>query len=143
LNPTKNARAELGMSVATATSIEAISWLWRVMAGVAGSRPPAPVASIHTFSNSEEEQSMATKKKAAKKKKARTAGATAISATSVRALRQTVKLDALSKSVAASVNRAVAGGRFPGGIIRGPIICGIIWRPDTGTFQPIFETRIQ
>lgn len=81
---------------------------------------------------------MATRK-AAKKKGTKKASKAKISATNVRKLRQTVKADELSKTVAEAVNRALAGRELPG--IRGPILCGIIWRPDTGTFTPVFRAQ--
>jgi hypothetical protein len=40
--------------------------------------------------------------------------------------------------VGTAVSRALNRQDLSG--IRGPIICGIIYRPDTGTFSPIFRT---
>jgi len=52
---------------------------------------------------------------------------------------QLVKIEALGKAVGTAVNRALAKQDLSG--IRGPIICGIIYRPNTGTFSPIFKTQ--
>ena len=50
-----------------------------------------------------------------------------------------VKIDQLSKAVGTAVNRALAKQDLSG--IRGPIICGIIFRPGTGTFSPVFREQ--
>ena len=78
---------------------------------------------------------MATKKTAKKK---------AIKKTATRKLttaeaRKLVKIEQLSKAVGTAVNRALARQDLSG--IRGPILCGIIYRPNTGTFTPIFQER--
>ena len=52
-----------------------------------------------------------------------------------------VKIDQLGKAVGTAVNRALARQDLSG--IRGPIICGIIYRPNTGTFSPIFKAQGQ
>lgn len=77
---------------------------------------------------------MATKKTS--KKKAAKKGATRKLSTAD--AKKLVKLDQLSKSVGTAVSRALNRQDLSG--IRGPIICGIIYRPDTGTFSPIFRT---
>lgn len=76
---------------------------------------------------------MATKKTSKKKavKKVATRKLTTADA------KKLVKIDTLGKTVAAAVNRALARQDLSG--IRGPIICGIIYRPDTGTFTPVFR----
>jgi len=74
---------------------------------------------------------MATKKKAAK-----TTVARKLTTTDAKKL---VKIDQLSKTVGTAVNRALARQDLSG--IRRPIICGIIYRPSTGTFSPIFEEK--
>jgi len=74
---------------------------------------------------------MATKKKATKKsagRKLTTADA-----------KKLVKIETLGKAVGTAVNRALARQDLSG--IRGPIICGIIYRPATGTFSPIFKQQ--
>jgi hypothetical protein len=78
---------------------------------------------------------MATKKTAKKKaaKKAATRPLTMADA------KKRVKIDQLSRTVGAAVNRALATQDLSG--IRGPILCGIIYRPNTGTFTPFFEER--
>ena len=73
-----------------------------------------------------------TKKKATKK----TAGRKLTTAQAA----QLVKIEQLSKSVGTAVNRALAKQDLSG--IRGPIICGIIYRPGTGTFGPIFKEQL-
>ena len=81
---------------------------------------------------------MATKK-AAKKKATKKSSKATVSPGNVRKLRSTVKADQLAKTVGDAVNRALAGQKLPG--IRGPILCGIIWRPETGTFTPVFKAQ--
>jgi len=78
---------------------------------------------------------MATKKTSKKKaaKKAATRPLTVSDA------KKRVKLAQLSKTVGAAVNRALASQDLSK--IRGPIIYGIIYRPDTKTFAPFFEER--
>ncbi len=74
---------------------------------------------------------MATKKKATKK----TAGRKITTAQAA----QLVKIGQLGKAVGTAVNRALARQDLSG--IRGPIICGIIFRPGTGTFTPVFKQQ--
>lgn len=78
---------------------------------------------------------MATKK-TAKKKTAKKAAARPLTMSDAK---KRVKVAQLSKSVGAAVNRALA--RQDLSKIRGPIICGIIYRPDTRTFTPFFQER--
>ena len=78
---------------------------------------------------------MATKK-TSKKKATKKVAARKLTTAEARKL---VKIDQLSKTVGTAVNRALARQDLSG--IRGPIICGIIYRPDTGKFGPIFEER--
>jgi hypothetical protein len=52
-----------------------------------------------------------------------------------------VNLDQLSKTVGTAVTRALA--RQDLSKIRGPILCGIIYRPSTGTFTPVFKEQSQ
>lgn len=78
---------------------------------------------------------MATKKTS--KKKA-TKKAAARKLTTAQAA-QLVKIDQLGKAVGTAVNRALARQDLSG--IRGPILCGIIYRPNTGTFSPIFKAQ--
>jgi hypothetical protein len=77
---------------------------------------------------------MATKKKSAKKKAVKQGATRKLSTADAKKL---VKIDQLSRTVGAAVKSALARQDLSG--IRGPIICGIIYRPDTGTFTPIFR----
>ena len=72
-------------------------------------------------------------KKTSKKKTAVTRKLTTADA------KKLVKIDQLSRTVGTAVSRALARQDLSG--IRGPILCGIIYRPSTGTFSPIFEER--
>jgi hypothetical protein len=78
---------------------------------------------------------MATKKTS--KKKAATKPAARKLTTAQAA--QLVKIDALSKAVGTAVSRALANQNLSG--IHGPIICGIIYNPNTGTFSSIFKAQ--
>jgi hypothetical protein len=77
--------------------------------------------------------------KKAAKKKATKKSATTVSTAEVRRLRTAVKADQLSKTVGDAVKRALAGQQLAGP--RRPILCGIIFRPDTGTFTTVFEAQ--
>lgn len=79
---------------------------------------------------------MATKKKSAKKKAVKKGATRKLSTADAKKL---VKIDQLSRTVGTAVSRALARQDLSG--IRGPIICGIIYRPDTGTFSPIFRAE--
>jgi hypothetical protein len=77
--------------------------------------------------------------KSSKKSSAKTATKTrAISSTEARKL---VNIDQLGKTVGAAVTRALA--RQDLSKIRGPILCGIIYRPSTGTFTTVFKEQSQ
>ena len=77
--------------------------------------------------------------KSSKKKSAKVATKTrAISSAEAKRL---VNIDQLSKSVGAAVTRALA--RQDLSKLRGPILCGIIYRPSTGTFSPVFKEQSQ
>lgn len=52
-----------------------------------------------------------------------------------------VNVDQLGKTVGAAVTRALA--RQDLSKIRGPILCGIIYRPQTGTFTTVFKEQSQ
>ena len=75
-------------------------------------------------------------RKASKKKATKQAAARKI--TTAQAA-QLVKIEQLGKAVGTAVNRALARQDLSG--IRGPILCGIIYRPNTGTFSPIFKAQ--
>jgi len=74
---------------------------------------------------------------AAKSSKKKAAAARPISTADAKKL---VKIDQLGKTVGAAVSRALA--RQDLSKIRGPILCGIIYRPDTGKFTPVFKEQI-
>jgi hypothetical protein len=78
---------------------------------------------------------MATKKKASKK----TSTKAATRPLTITDAKKRVNLEQLSKTVGAAVTRALATQDLSK--IRGPILCGIIYRPNTGTFTPFFEER--
>jgi hypothetical protein len=75
---------------------------------------------------------MATKKKSAK----RVSDTRPLSSADAKKL---VKIDTLSKSVATAVTKALA--RQDLSKLRGPILCGIIYRPNDGSFQPLFKEQ--
>ena len=76
-------------------------------------------------------------RKTTKKKTARKTTARKLSTSQAA---QLVKIQSLSKTVGTAVSRALAKQDLSG--IRGPIICGIIYRPNTGTFSPIFKEQL-
>jgi hypothetical protein len=79
-------------------------------------------------------------RKTSKKSKKKATKKTATRPISTAQAAQLVKIGQLSKAVGAAVNRALAKQDLSG--IRGPIICGIIYRPGNGTFGPIFKEQL-
>lgn len=76
--------------------------------------------------------------KSSKKSAKSTTKSRAISSAEAKKL---VNIDQLGKTVGAAVTRALA--RQDLSKIRGPILCGIIYRPSTGTFTPVFKEQSQ
>ena len=55
--------------------------------------------------------------------------------------KKAVNIDQLSKTVGTAVSKALARQNLSK--IRGPILCGIIYRPSSGTFTPLFKEQSQ
>jgi hypothetical protein len=78
-------------------------------------------------------------RKTSKKSKKKATNKTAARKLTTSQAAQLVKIEQLGKAVGTAVSRALARQDLSG--IRGPILCGIIYRPNTGTFSPLFKTQ--